>query len=65
MAPALRKLAEKERQKAEDGSGMIEPSEEDLLTFDDSVVTQDAIEENEDSLFTKKGDDSAKGKEEQ
>lgn len=65
LAPALRKLAEKERQKAEDGSGMIEPSEEDLLTFDDSVVTQDAIEENEDSLFTKKGDDSAKGKEEQ
>ncbi|MGM9568350.1 MAG: hypothetical protein ACI3W6_09245 [Clostridia bacterium] len=65
LAPALRKLAEKERQKAEDGSGMIEPSKEDLLTFDDSVVTQDAIEEDEDSLFTKKGDDSAKGKEEQ
>ena len=63
LAPALRKMAEKERQKAEDGSGMIEPAEEDLLTFDESVVTQDAIEEEEDSFFTKQGEDPPKGKE--
>ncbi|MGN0962177.1 MAG: hypothetical protein ACI4PP_01210 [Clostridia bacterium] len=63
LAPALRKMAEKERQKAEDGSGMIEPAEEDLLTFDESVVTQDAIEEEEDSFFTKQGEDPSKGKE--
>lgn len=65
LAPALRKLAEKERKKAEDGTGMIEPSEEDLITFDDSVVTQDAIEEEEDSLFTKHGESPEKGKEDQ
>lgn len=65
LAPALRKLAEKERKKAEDGTGMIEPSEEDLMTFDDSVVTQDAIEEEEDSLFTKHGESPEKGKEDQ
>lgn len=63
LAPALRKIAEKERKKAEDGSGMIEPAEEDLMTFDESVVTQDAIEEEEDSFFTKQGEDPSKGKE--
>ena len=63
LAPALRKIAEKERKKAEDGSGMIEPAEEDLMAFDESVVTQDAIEEEEDSFFTKQGEDPSKGKE--
>lgn len=53
LAPALRKLAEKERQNAMDGSGMIAPSTEDLMTFDDSVISQAEIEDEEDVLFTK------------
>lgn len=50
---AIRKMAESERQKAEDGSAMIEPSVEDLITFDADVTELSEIEDNDDPLFAK------------
>lgn len=51
---ALRKMAESERKKAEEGSAMIAPLAEDLMTFDADVTKQSEIEDEDDLLFAKK-----------
>ena len=56
LAPTLRKMAEEEKKNAEDGAAMPVPSAEDLLTFDATVESQEEIEEDDDSIFTKSDD---------
>lgn len=53
LAPTLRKMAEEERKNAEDGVSMPVPPVEDLMSFDASVESQEEIEEDDDSIFTK------------
>ena len=49
-------MAEEEKKNAEDGAAMPVPSAEDLLTFDAPVESQEEIEEDDDSIFTKSDD---------
>lgn len=55
---AIRQMAESERKKAEEGSSMIAPSAEDLMTFDADVTEQSAIEEDDDPFFAKNEDET-------
>lgn len=52
-AAALQRMAAEEREKAQVGSGMTEPSAEDLLSFDASVASQAELSEGDDLLFHK------------
>lgn len=52
-AAALQRMAAEEREKAQTGSAMAEPSAEDLLAFDASVASQEELVEEDDPLFRK------------
>lgn len=64
LAPALRKHDKEEAPDEEKTAMMAEPLEEDLMTFDDSIATQDDIEEEEDLFFTKEEEPPKKRNEE-
>ena len=53
---AVTKMAENERKNAEEGTEMAEPSEEERISFDSNVATQEDIEEEDDPLFFKDED---------